>query len=49
MSGKYCIMAKNYSSYVWDIVLYTDSRFKAIRVWIKALSKYELVEFTVRK
>lgn len=49
MSGKYCIMAKNYISDVWDIALYTDSIFKAIRVWIKALSKYELVEFTVRK
>ena len=49
MSGKYCIMARNYSSDVWDIALYTDCRFKAIKVWIKSLSKYEMVEFTVRK
>lgn len=49
MGGKYCIMARNYHHEVWDVALYTDSVFKAVKVWIKALCKYELVEFSVRK
>lgn len=49
MGGKYSVMAKNYHSDIWDVILYTDCRIKAVKVWIRALFKYELVEFTVRK
>lgn len=49
MSGKYAILARNYEERVWSVALYTNSKFTAIKVWIKALFKYELVEFTVRK
>lgn len=49
MGGKYSVLARNYHNGVWDIVLYTNSRIKAVSVWIEALFKYELVEFTVRK
>ena len=31
------------------VALHTDNKLLAIRVYIKALFKYELVEFTVRK
>ena len=49
MGGKYSVLARDYEERVWSVALYTDSKFKAIEVWIKALFKYELVEFTIRK
>ena len=49
MGGKYSVLARNYKDVAWSVSEYTDSRLKAIRVWLKALLKYELVEFTVRK
>lgn len=49
MGGKYSVLARDYKDEVWYVALYTNSKFKAIKVWIKALFKYELVEFTVRK
>lgn len=49
MGGKYSILARNYKDEVWMVVLYTNNKFTAIKVWIKALLKYELVEFTIRK
>lgn len=49
MSGKCSILERNYEERVWSVTLYTNSRFTAIEVWIKALFRYELVEFTVRK
>lgn len=48
MGGKYSVLARNYEDRIWYVALYTDSRLKAIKVWLKALLKYELVEFTVR-
>lgn len=48
MGGKYSVLAKNYDDMAWHS-LYTNSRFKALRFWLKALMKYELIEFTVRK
>ena len=49
MSGKYSIYAKDYKDIIWEVALITDSKFKAIKIWLKALFKYELVEFAVRK
>ena len=49
MSGKYSIYAKDYKDIIWQVALLTDSRFKAIKIWLKALLKYELIEFVVRK
>ena len=49
MSGKYSILARNYEDRIWEVALNTDNRLLAIRVYIKALFKYELVEFTARK
>lgn len=49
MSGKYSVFARNYEDRIWEIALYTDSKLLAIRVYIKALFKYELVKFEVRK
>lgn len=49
MGAKYNILARNYKDEGWMTVLYTNSKFEAIKVWIKALLKYELVEFTIRK
>lgn len=49
MGGKYSVIARNYEDNIWQVALYTDSLFKAIKVWIKSLFKYELVEFSVRK
>ena len=49
MGGKYSILGRNYKDKVWMEALSTNSRIKAIKVWIRALIKYELVEFTVRK
>lgn len=49
MGGKYSVLARNYEERVWSVAFYTNSKFAAIEVWIKALFKYELVEFTVRK
>ena len=49
MGGKYSILAKNYEEEVWNVALYTDSFFKAIYVYIKALFNYQLIEFTIRK
>ena len=49
MSKKYTVFAKNYGHWDWGVTLYTDSLFKALKVWIKSLSKYEHVEFIVRK
>lgn len=49
MGGKYSILARNYRDEVWMVALYTNNIFKAIKVWIKALLKYESVEFTIRK
>lgn len=49
MGGKYSVLARNYEDRVYDVALYTDSKLKAIKVWIKALFKYELVKFTIRK
>jgi hypothetical protein len=49
MGGKYSVLARDYEERVWSVALYTNSRFTAIKVWIKALFRYELVEFTVRK
>lgn len=49
MGCKYSILAKNYEDKIWSVGLYTDSLFKAIRVYIRVLFKYELVEFTIRK
>lgn len=48
MGGKYSILARDYKDKAW-YELYTNSIFKAIIVWIKALFKYELVDFTIRK
>lgn len=49
MGGKYSVLARNYNDEVWPVALHTNSRFKAYKVWLKALRKYEMVEFTVRK
>ena len=49
MSGKYSILARNYEDRIWEVALYTDNLLLAIKVYIKALLKYERVEFTVRK
>lgn len=49
MGGKYEVTARNYDDQLWGIILHTNSRFKAIITWLKALRKYELVEFCVRK
>ena len=46
---KYQIFAKNYDSYIWDVALYTDSILKALKVWIKAMKKYDVVEVRVIK
>lgn len=46
---KYQIFAKNYDSYVWDVALYTDSILKALKVWIKAIKKYDVVEVRIIK
>ena len=49
MGGKYSILARDYKDDIWEVALYTNNLFKAIKVYIKALRKYELIEFTVRK
>lgn len=49
MGGKYSVLARDYEERVWSVALYTNSRFTAIKVWIKALFRYELVEFAIRK
>ena len=49
MSGKYSVFARNYKDRIWEIALYTDNILLAIRVYIKALFKYELVKLEVRK
>ena len=49
MSDKYSVMARNYNDKMWEVALYTNNKIKAVKVWIKALFKYELVEFVVRK
>ncbi len=49
MGGKYSVLARNYEERVWSVALYTNSKFTAVKVLIRALFKYELVEFTVRK
>jgi hypothetical protein len=49
MSSKYQVFARNYEDRIWEIALRTDNKLLAIRVYIKALFKYELVEFIVRK
>lgn len=49
MSGKYSILARNYEDRIWGIALYTDNTLLAIRVYINALLKYELVEFGIKK
>lgn len=46
---KYQIFAKNYDSYIWDVALYTDSILKALKIWIKAMKKYDVVEVRVIK
>jgi len=49
MSGKYSILAKNYSDRLYSVSVWTDSRFKAIKALIGALRKYDLVEFRRRR
>lgn len=49
MGGKYEVTARNYDDQLWGIILYTNSVFKAIKTLLKALRKYELVTFCVRK
>ena len=49
MGGKYTILARDYDDTAWSVALYTDSRAKAFVIWVKALFRYELVDFEVRK
>lgn len=46
---KYQIFAKNYDDYSWYVALYTDSILKALKIWIKAMKKYDVVEVRVIK
>lgn len=49
MGGKYQIRAGQYEGKAWEVVVYTNSIFKAVKMWIYSLLKYELVEFVIRK
>ena len=49
MGGKYSILARDYEDEIWSVAFYTNSLIKAVKVYIRALFKYELVEFTIRK
>lgn len=49
MGGRYSIFARNYKDDFWQVSAFTNYKIEALIVWIKALRKYELVEFTVRK
>lgn len=46
---KYQIFAKNYDDYSWYVALYTDSILKALKIWTKAMKKYDVVEVRVIK
>lgn len=49
MSSKYSILAKNYNDRRYSMVEWEYSRFKAIKTFIKALRKYDVVEFIRRR
>ena len=49
MSNKYSILAKNYIDRLYPVNVRTNSRFKAIKTFIRALRKYDVVEFIRRR
>lgn len=49
MGHRYAILAKDYKDKIWKITFYTNSKFLMIKTLIKALFRYELINFCVRK